>query len=439
MSLADGEYDIDVSQLFDTILPVNDHENIAMRYGFIPDSMDQRKPLTLYQNSLECVLRADSVDGKPILFEGIPQRHREGQPNDAYYLTFMPLDSKRIHLRRLNLTIRFSKSRNVTQLQQKMDTWEKQKKESDAKNEKERIKAVSKETQERSKKSETIDKNPERSPEKLPKVDKSPKLEKSQLGEKPKQSTSTRIHPSKPTTAPFLKLSRPSSLGKSSPALSSRNSTPSSKYSPADRSPKKTVPRPRTVSSKRAPANSTPREENIISESDFDDLHDYDMDERGQQFEEYERLNKPKPIVERADDMDMDDDFKDLEDQLQEVLGEDEDDKKAIEPTTTSRTRGDGKNDKDGIDRKNKKNDKEDKKEESSSLSVPKNTFGSVGSDSDESDGDDYHYSGLGINIRVDEGPSSEPKVYRNSFSVGGSQRPTSLRDYVQDESSEEE
>ena len=64
--------------------------------GFIPDSMDQSKPLKLYQQDQTCILKAtlSDSDPTPIFFEGIPQRYQinnttsSNTNNDAYYLTF---------------------------------------------------------------------------------------------------------------------------------------------------------------------------------------------------------------------------------------------------------------------------------------------------------------------------------------------------------------
>lgn len=354
MSLPDGEYDIDLAQLLDlaAISPQNDHDNVAMRYGFIPDLMDQSKPLTLYQNEQECILQAKSNYGKPIIFEGIPQRHRgsvNNTSNDSYYLTYVPNKSKAIKLKRLNSTIRFSKSRNVSKLQTKMVEWEKEHEIEQRRGNRERTS------------------RPE-PPKKLPE--------------------------------------------RQDPRISERVPEQKARL---------------TVASKRAPSeNTTPSmlerpEEAIISESDFDDLNDYDFEDKpipfldeakGKKNKKILKIpqivvekpkkprQKPKPIVEQVDDsIDMDDDFKDLEDQLQEVLEEDESAEATPEPGKAQ-------------------------------------NFGLL-FDSDESDADDYGYSGLGITINVDEGTSqAEKNTYRYLEKAG---KPTSLRDLVEDGSSSEE
>ena len=77
--LEDGEYELDVSILLDNPSTNNNsfNDNIAIRYGFIPDSMDQSKPLKLYQQDQTCILKAtlSDSDPTPIFFEGIPQRY----------------------------------------------------------------------------------------------------------------------------------------------------------------------------------------------------------------------------------------------------------------------------------------------------------------------------------------------------------------------------
>lgn len=65
--LEDGEYELDVSILLDNPSTNNNsfNDNIAIRYGFIPDSMDQSKPLKLYQQDQTCILKATLSDSDP--------------------------------------------------------------------------------------------------------------------------------------------------------------------------------------------------------------------------------------------------------------------------------------------------------------------------------------------------------------------------------------
>lgn len=411
MSLEDGEYDIDLLTLLDlaTISPINDSDSFAIRYGFIPDSMDQTKLLKLYQNDQECYLKASSTDGsdKPIIFEGIPQRHRTNgsgnMANDSYFLSFSPSESNQVQLKRLNSTIRFGKSRNVAKLQAKLASLDKA---SNPALKKTQINASSvnrKNMFERS----------------------SPAVSRVPTPHSPIQRSNSQVRT--PIQRP---ISQNSTLGQK-PA-SSRSS----------------------FASKRPPtANNTPevkKDDPIISESDFDDLeNDFDFSENNAtQFpiiilDDTETKSeikptpkaspsklpnkpdikpkrkvepkKPKPksipqkpkanpiIYKDPDgDVDMDDDFKDLEDQLQEVLEEEQ--TKSPEP-----------------------------------MEFRQNSKPTYNYDSDESDVDDFQFSGVHI-----EGESK--KVY-NGFSNAGksSQKPMSLRDLVgakkQDEgsSSEEE
>ncbi|ODV77843.1 uncharacterized protein CANTADRAFT_26867 [Suhomyces tanzawaensis NRRL Y-17324] len=351
MSLADGEYEIDLNELLNisTIAPINESENIAIRYGFVPDLMDQTKPLRLYQNDQECLLKANSNEGpeKPIIFEGLTQKHRG---NDAFYLTYNPAQASTVLLKRLNSTIRFSKSRNASKLQTKLDQWEKD--------------VVEKETKRMNRKKEK------------------------------------------------------------SPATLAAPTTPNN---PSSRS---------SLSAKRPPtANNTPepkKGEPIISESDFDDLNDFEFDEpkpRASKKPPVKKISKPTPdketrpkilagqktqpkaptkrskkvksapIIERADrddSMDIDDDFKDLEDQLQEVL---EEESKSSEDQLSF----------------------EEKPQADNGIKF----------DSDESDFDDYQFPGIKINVEEnDTQPSrgSYSDTYSNSAS---NQKPMSLRDLI--------
>ncbi|KAK6455389.1 RNA polymerase II transcription elongation factor-domain-containing protein [Scheffersomyces xylosifermentans] len=400
MSLADGEYEIDLSALLDIppISGVNEDDNIAVRYGFIPDSMDQSKPLMLYQNDKDCLLKASTTDGtdQPIIFEGIPQQHRSNSANvanDSFYLSYLPNASpngpKTVELKRLTSTIRFNKSRNVAKLQQKIAKWD----------------------------AEYANR----------------KNQQSQNSTNPKKS------PTKRTTPP--------SVTKPSPT---KHSTPTSIKTPPQASRPRAAKRPPT-------ANNTPDTkqavDSIISESDFEDLDNDDFDfgpgskssdfpiivlgddndvtkearppkaevekklplpqkpskpaniieeapkkkERAPSKPSVKKNSKPKaPIVQKPDDsIDLDDDFKDLEDQLQEVLEEEEQGSKS--PSAEIRIEN----------------------------ILPNDSI----NDSDESDADDYQFPG----IKIDEGNSTPSSKYKDNFSTTPkpNQKPMSLRDLV--------
>ncbi|EAZ62932.2 predicted protein [Scheffersomyces stipitis CBS 6054] len=408
MSLADGEYDIDLSALIETpSVSGNPDENVAVRYGFIPDSMDHTKPLTLYQNEQECLLRASSTDGSDIVFEGIPQRHKPSTSNvanDSFYFSYVPKkgDSSSVQLKRLSTSIRFNKSRNVAKLQQKMAQWDK----------------------EYSRRSTTASTN-------ATSTTSSSTTSSTSITSSYSGITATSSKP--------LKSSRPSpNIGaKTSPSkstASSRMSTPP--Y------------RPKSSASKRPPtANNTPvieAPDSIITESDFEDLdNDFDLSSKSTDFpiivlnddatpvepaakdikpkskpEEtkprpavrekrkptaQKTTSAPKPaIVEKADEsMDLMDDFKDLEDQLQEVLEEEEEETSAPPPAF------------------------KDQRAKPLSKSI---SIGSL-NDSDESDADDYQFPG----IRIEEEVAVEKHTKFNDFKPDSSsnQKPMSLRDLI--------
>ncbi|EGW32607.1 uncharacterized protein SPAPADRAFT_51145 [Spathaspora passalidarum NRRL Y-27907] len=344
MSLADGEYEIDLSALLDLPPISDDNNNVAIRYGFIPDSMDQTKPIKLYQNKDECILETTDGDNKPILFEGVPQRHKSGTANDSYYLSYIPERPNAVELKKLGTTIRFNKSRNVSKLSTKISQWEKQ---------------------------ASLREN---SPPKT----------------SPRKATSPKkgnVLPPKPLT-------------------------------------------PRTASKRPPSASTTPNrkldhdnDEPIISESDFDDLDESDGDgfpvitiEDTQPAQEKQPVKPPappaptvQPVVQKKQpapkraikkdvkkppepnkseatkvepdkSIDLDDDFKDLEDQLQEVLEQEE---PQSEPP--------------------------------------------IDVDSDESDVDDFHFTG----IKIDEGASSTNKLNDVFSNRKSGIKPMSLRDLV--------
>ncbi|KAK6204495.1 RNA polymerase II transcription elongation factor-domain-containing protein [Scheffersomyces amazonensis] len=366
MSLADGEYDIDLSGLID--VPTNSTNrfgsNIALRYNFIPDSMDQSKPLRLYQSDKDCLMKASSVDGgddKPIIFEAIPQISSNVN-NDSYFLSFSNT-SNTLQLNRLQTTYRLSKSRNVSKLLPKIQQWDKAQ--------------------------ETAKSSPTKRSKKLKQ-----KIE-------PRDST--------PKPAPIVNST--STLMAKVKKSDSNTST----ISPVRSKPKSLV----NVSSKRPPtANNTPLEEPIINESDFDDLDDdsdkddnsdfpiIDFDNKETDVKDIRQPQKVESVITKqekqsqprakviekvSDDPEIEDDFKDLEDQLQEVLEEDDEDDIIL-----------------------------------TELSPLKVTV-----DSDESDADDLNFGGIKIDVSNDVKPTKKNRFTTNWKSDG---KPTSLRDFVGDD-----
>ena len=449
--LEDGEYELDVSILLDNPSTNNNsfNDNIAIRYGFIPDSMDQSKPLKLYQQDQTCILKAtlSDSDPTPIFFEGIPQRYQinnttsSNTNNDAYYLTFNSQNhttnnnnnnnNKVVELKKLDSTIKFNKSRNVSKLQNQIKTMEKQY-----------------------------------------------QVQQRQQLKLLKNDNNTRT----PTPNPNLTISSNSSVI----LPPSKKSTP--KTSPLRKPPKPTVTPVRKMASKRPPsATNTPEikpkessSEPIISESDFEDLEmddklteevpiiefnfdNYDNDEdkkeevvnksnnenqnitKGMELkpkpkpkpkpsEETSKTKvKPqprkqkkqkKPLSEETVDLtdDLDDDFKDLEDQLEELLEEEEQPKQQQIKET--------------------KSNQSIQKKPSPTIEVDPIAF----NDSDESDFEDFHFTGIKIdegnnnnssssnnnnktkNISIDNGNSNEELNF-NKTVLGG--KPRSLRDLI--------
>lgn len=125
MQIADGEYDIDISCLGDSVAASDTEEYFAIRYGFVPDSMDKGQSANLYESENEYILEAKSTDNnseKSILFEGNIQRYQPKNrgPGDNYILT-MSLDGKSMALKKLDSMIRMNKTRNAHKLQSQID------------------------------------------------------------------------------------------------------------------------------------------------------------------------------------------------------------------------------------------------------------------------------------------------------------------------------
>ncbi|KAI5954463.1 hypothetical protein KGF54_002238 [Candida jiufengensis] len=303
MSLADGEYEIDISVLLNETnnnsddQELNEYEDIAIRYGFIPDSMDQSKPLKLYKHDQSYILQASSSEPnkKPILFEGSATRHNDSE----FYFTYdeESIDNLTLKLSQLDSTIRFNKSRDTLKLQSEIKLLEKefekqqhqlqtlqQQKAAIAKNpEQQRLNKFKKLEQE---KSELLKKSEQSKWEQKKKEQQEweeKKLEHQKLElkklELQKIEAKRREAPQKP-------------VNKQSPTKPSKFTNTKSTKSPIKKEVKSStlhIPSINSkVASKRPPtATSTPEprdsiKESIISESDFDDLKNDSSDDDDQ-------------------------------------------------------------------------------------------------------------------------------------------------------------
>ncbi|OBA18958.1 hypothetical protein METBIDRAFT_223494 [Metschnikowia bicuspidata var. bicuspidata NRRL YB-4993] len=138
MNIPDGEYDIDLLVLDSP--QTADVPSLAIRYGFIPDSMDQSNLLTLFQENEVCILEAHLIERAnlselvPIIFEGVPQRQRPTQSGASsvpysYFLSFLLAEKNgtgsllNVQLRRLESTVRVNKSRNADKWRKSIRQW----------------------------------------------------------------------------------------------------------------------------------------------------------------------------------------------------------------------------------------------------------------------------------------------------------------------------
>lgn len=299
MQIPDGEYEIDLL----VFASPNPEPSLALRYGFVPDSMDQHGSLTLYKDDLVCILEAPLIDRlsrpgarlSPIIFEGISQQRRplpsgsaqSGPGPDSYFLSFKPSKSSSngfdVLLQHLSSTIRMSKTRNAEKWRSAIAEWEK-----------------------------PTHVDPPAQPQK-PQRKPSPKRQPSPLRKKPQKDVSSQGR------QPSPKKDEPS-----------RNRLPPPKKE-ARRKP------PKQPASKRPPT-ATPEPKDIISMSDFEDI-DSDAEESNSAVnadsQKVDKVadEKPKPKSlppktakapdeQKPEAPDDGDDFQDLEDQLQEALEE---------------------------------------------------------------------------------------------------------------------
>ncbi|KAI5970870.1 hypothetical protein CANMA_000030 [Candida margitis] len=370
MSLADGEYELDLSILTDPNYVSHDSENVAIRYGFIPDSMDQSKPVRLYQNDQQCILSAlSSESDKPILFEGTSQKHTLNK-NMEYYLTCGTNSDNKLKLNQLNSTIRVNKSRSGPKLSTEITKLEEEYKQ---------------------------------------------QIRKRQYEQETKkgQSPSPRKQKAKASDTSVVDASNAKKVMRDS----------------------KAAPRSK-VASKRPPPEPK-QSEPIISESDFEDLVQNDTkppanvlssnhtDSKGGSSNQ-RASNAPKQQVPTAESkenttltkrqthtqidqanqtVDLDDDFKDLEDQLQELLGEEEHEEEGPKVEDAGLR-------KEAITLPN---------------AVPKrhNESSESGSDADESDYEHVKFE----NIQIEN--NSRPKKSKHFALTSTHQKPVSLRDFM--------
>lgn len=395
MSIADGEYEIDLSAFLNKDHSYERDISLGIRYGFRPDSMDQTSPLTLYQTDQESLIQAKTVDGSGdnmIIFEGNPKRlgPSKNPANETYFLTVSPTGDNQIVLKKLDNTIRVSKSRNVAKWERKIESWNK---ENDSRqNRNIHIPKIDE-------RSSRTDKGPAKASKRPPANNSKIKSnavivdsdeESGFIDDGMNDSEFPDIHfdsipqeahiPKKASTA-----QTPVSTSKIRPEVISDKED---KLKPVSKPAPKPAPKLRPKSKVNVESSSK-RLSQAPSKPDLKDI-------------------PPKKPQEDNSDLDIDDDFKDLEDQLREVLEED------------------------GNQAANKS--------QSTAL---------VDEDDDESDADDYNYpSQAPIKINFEEGglsKNSRPTLSK-SFSGDSQSKPMSLKDLVgnrrkvdEDPSSEEE
>lgn len=395
MSIADGEYEIDLSAFLNKDHSYERDISLGIRYGFRPDSMDQTSPLTLYQTDQESLIQAKTVDGSGdnmIIFEGNPKRlgPSKNPANETYFLTVSPTGDNQVVLKKLDNTIRVSKSRNVAKWERKIESWNK---ENDSRqNRNIHIPKIDE-------RSSRTDKGPAKASKRPPANNSKIKSnavivdsdeESGFIDDGMNDSEFPDIHfdsipqeahiPKKASTA-----QTPVSTSKIRPEVISDKED---KLKPVSKPAPKPAPKLRPKSKVNVESSSK-RLSQAPSKPDLKDI-------------------PPKKPQEDNSDLDIDDDFKDLEDQLREVL------------------------------------------EEDGNQAANKSQYTALADeDDDESDADDYNYpSQAPIKINFEEGglsKNSRPTLSK-SFSGDSQSKPMSLKDLVgnrrkvdEDPSSEEE
>lgn len=115
MSLPDGEYDLDVSILTDTNFKSNKEENVAIKDGVILESKENSKsiPIQIYQEDLKpTLLGLSSRLNKQILSNGTSKGH-DSDKSIQFYLTYTNKNERKLKLNRLVRTIGIDKVRTA--------------------------------------------------------------------------------------------------------------------------------------------------------------------------------------------------------------------------------------------------------------------------------------------------------------------------------------
>lgn len=330
MSIPDGEYEIDVLALLGSDNGAFPSDSLAIRYGFIPDSMDQTRPLSLYRNDNVCILEAQLVDkdprstGKPssVIFEGVQQRPRtsQGPAPDSYYLSFLPTNDTdsvpKVRLKRLGSTIRVSKTRNADKWRKLIAEWlTSLASDTDFSGSGLQVPRV-REIPQRDAKSTS------ETSSKVPVPSRSGKTTKSQVGNNVGKQTQNarnmRLSSTRNASEPESLLFE-TELGSASVELAKPAAKkPIRKSKDALLREAPTVNTRRTVASKRSLVSIEP-DADIISAADFEDL---DSEDKLPQPKPAKVVleNKPAKSNKKDSESSMIDEFQDLENQLEEVL-----------------------------------------------------------------------------------------------------------------------
>ncbi|CAH6720180.1 hypothetical protein CLIB1444_03S06194 [[Candida] jaroonii] len=110
MELSDGEYDLDVSVL------TSNHESMSIRYGQIQESINSSS-MNLFKDKKNLILQGFDK-GKDYYFEGVDTVYSQNSGN--YYLKF---ENGQVKLGKLHNSVRFNKSRTQKKWKDLVDEW----------------------------------------------------------------------------------------------------------------------------------------------------------------------------------------------------------------------------------------------------------------------------------------------------------------------------
>ncbi|CUM66383.1 uncharacterized protein PRCAT00004047001 [Priceomyces carsonii] len=124
MVLSDGEYDIDLGDVFGR---QESSSSLAIRYDLGPNSLDEVAKLTMYEKERDCILKVRSINSIEMdeIYESSFHKYKSqvNGVNDLFYLNMVPDKDGMLKMKRLNKTMKLDKKQNHLNVERKLKSW----------------------------------------------------------------------------------------------------------------------------------------------------------------------------------------------------------------------------------------------------------------------------------------------------------------------------